>query len=149
MTKEEAIEWAGGRVIDLAAKLGITHGAISQWDTVPLKQQYRLAAISKGKLTVDEDESAFVQKGFAKTSWTPKDLRSLASRPQLGQADIEEVRVALLYVANLVESADAAVADNRRLLDEREDVVRAIERINGIYEDLKRSGIVTGDRKRV
>lgn len=70
MTKDEAIEWATfgtvgtgrqGKAIDLAAKLGITHGAISHWDTVPLKQQYRLAAMSRNKLKVDEEERAFVQ----------------------------------------------------------------------------------------
>lgn len=56
MTKDEAIEWAGGKAILLAARLGITHGAISHWDKVPLKQQYRLARLSKGKLKVDDVE---------------------------------------------------------------------------------------------
>jgi len=60
MTKDEAIEWAGGRAIDLAAKLGITHGAVSHWDKIPIKQQYRLHRMSKGKLKVDDDEIEFV-----------------------------------------------------------------------------------------
>jgi hypothetical protein len=62
MTKDEAIEWAGGRAIDLAAKLGITHGAVSHWVVIPVKQQYRLAGMSNGKLKVDEDEMAFVKE---------------------------------------------------------------------------------------
>lgn len=62
MTKQEAIDWAGGLTILLAAKLGITHGAISKWtNTVPMKQQYRLAAMSGGKLKIDEAEVAFVK----------------------------------------------------------------------------------------
>lgn len=32
MTKQEAIEWAGGSASQLAERLGITRQAISQWD---------------------------------------------------------------------------------------------------------------------
>jgi hypothetical protein len=63
MTKDEAIEWAGGKAIDLAAKLGITHGAVSHWDTVPIKRQYQLARLSKGKLKVDDEELQLVNGG--------------------------------------------------------------------------------------
>ena len=54
MTKEEAVEWAGGTVVLLAEKLGITPGAISQWDEVPEKQQYRLWQLSAGRLEIDK-----------------------------------------------------------------------------------------------
>lgn len=56
MTKDEAIKWAGGKVIDLAAKLGIGHSAISQWERVPMLWQYRIEALSGGELTVDRAE---------------------------------------------------------------------------------------------
>lgn len=62
MTKDEAIEWAGGLAIHLAAKLGITHGAISHWETIPLKRQYQLARLSKGKLKVDDVELEAAQE---------------------------------------------------------------------------------------
>lgn len=72
MTKDEAIEWAGrkrgrnpgaGRVLDLAAVLGITHGAVSQWgDAIPIAQQYRLAALSRGRLKVDDEKLEEVRK---------------------------------------------------------------------------------------
>jgi hypothetical protein len=61
MTKDEAIEWAGGKVIDLAAKLGITHGAVSKWESVPIRHQYRLERMSRGKLRVDQEERDFVE----------------------------------------------------------------------------------------
>ena len=55
MTKDEAIEWAGGTVA-LAEKLGITHGAVSQWSAVPMVHQYRIERMSRGQLVVDKDE---------------------------------------------------------------------------------------------
>ena len=58
MTKQEAIDWAGGKLIDLAAKLGVTHGAISKWQSVPMVHQYRLVKMSRGILKLDEDEVA-------------------------------------------------------------------------------------------
>jgi DNA-binding transcriptional regulator Cro len=56
MTKDEAIEWAGGKVIDLAAKLQLTHSAICHWERIPMVHQYRLVKLSKGKLKLDDDE---------------------------------------------------------------------------------------------
>jgi hypothetical protein len=49
MTKDEAIAWAGSNR-ELAKVLGITEGAVSQWDEVPELQQYRLVQFSYGKL---------------------------------------------------------------------------------------------------
>lgn len=57
MTKDEAIKWAGGKVIDLAAKLGITHSAVCHWEKVPPAHQHRLVAMSGGKLKLDADEA--------------------------------------------------------------------------------------------
>ena len=57
MTKDDAIMWAGGKVIDLAAKLGLTHGAVSKWEDVPIKHQYRLVVLSDGKLKLDASEA--------------------------------------------------------------------------------------------
>lgn len=53
MTKQEALDWAGG-VTALAERLGITHGAVSQWDEVPKDKQYDIQALSGGKLRIDE-----------------------------------------------------------------------------------------------
>ena len=50
MTKQEAIDWAGGLAKDLAERLGISESAVSQWDEVPELQQYRLVILSNGKL---------------------------------------------------------------------------------------------------
>ena len=52
MTKDEAIEWAGG-VNALGRQLGISGSAVAQWDEVPELQQYRLWRMSAGKLTID------------------------------------------------------------------------------------------------
>lgn len=56
MTKDEAIKWAGGKVIDLAAKLQITHSAVCHWERIPMVHQYRLAILSDGKLKLDASE---------------------------------------------------------------------------------------------
>lgn len=53
MTKEEAIQWAGGHT-DLAERLGITSSAVSQWTEVPELQQYRLHTLSAGHLPIDD-----------------------------------------------------------------------------------------------
>lgn len=53
MTKQDAIDWAGG-VMSLAACLKITGGAVSQWDEIPELQQHKLALLSRGKLKVDD-----------------------------------------------------------------------------------------------
>jgi transcriptional repressor of cell division inhibition gene dicB len=54
MTKEEAINWAGG-VLELAQRLGITGPAVSQWDVIPPLRQYQLWTLSAGTLKLDED----------------------------------------------------------------------------------------------
>jgi len=52
MTKQEAIEWAGGVVL-LSKLLNITHGAVSQWEEVPKDKQHDLIQLSGGKLELD------------------------------------------------------------------------------------------------
>ena len=52
---EDAVNYYGGRgnggVQRLAAALGITHGAVSQWGFyIPALQAYRLEEITQGKL---------------------------------------------------------------------------------------------------
>lgn len=53
MTKQEALDWAGG-VVQLAVKLGITPGAVSQWTEVPELQQHKLWQLSAGRLVIDQ-----------------------------------------------------------------------------------------------
>lgn len=54
MTKQEALDWAGGTVA-LADRLDITPGAVSQWEKeIPQLQQYKLWQLSAGKLQVDK-----------------------------------------------------------------------------------------------
>ena len=53
MTKQQALEWAGGTVA-LAERLGISPSAVSQWEEVPELQQHRLWKISAGALTIDK-----------------------------------------------------------------------------------------------
>jgi transcriptional regulator with XRE-family HTH domain len=54
MTYDEAIAWAGGKQADLAAKLGLTQGAVSQWRRkLPDYMQFRIEVCSGGALKVD------------------------------------------------------------------------------------------------
>ena len=53
MTKDEAVAWARNQSA-LARKLGISRMAVSRWTEVPPLQQYRLAVLSEGKLTVHD-----------------------------------------------------------------------------------------------
>ena len=56
MTKQEALDWAGGTVA-LAEKLGITPGAVSHWDEetgIPELQQHKLWKLSAGTLKMDK-----------------------------------------------------------------------------------------------
>lgn len=55
MTKQEAIEWAGGTQQALADKLDISAPAVSQWDAVPELQQYKLHHLSAGHLKIDPE----------------------------------------------------------------------------------------------
>ena len=52
MTKQQAIDWAGGTGA-LAERLNITPSAVSQWEEIPELQQRRLWQISAGKLALD------------------------------------------------------------------------------------------------
>ena len=51
MTKSEALTLLDCTVTQLAAKLGITHNAISQWpeERIPLVREYQIRDLSKGK----------------------------------------------------------------------------------------------------
>ena len=53
MTKDEALQWAGG-VVALAERLRVTPSAVSQWIEVPELQQHKLRALSRGRLKIDE-----------------------------------------------------------------------------------------------
>jgi len=54
MTKQEALDWAGGTVA-LAQKLGLTPGAVSHWNgVIPELQQHRLWKMSAGTLKIDK-----------------------------------------------------------------------------------------------
>ena len=50
MTKSEALTLLDCTVTQLAAKLGITHNAISQWpeERIPLVREYQIRDLSKG-----------------------------------------------------------------------------------------------------
>jgi len=54
MTKQEAIDWAGGTTA-LADALKITAGAVSQWTEVPKDKQYDLERLSGGKLKLSKE----------------------------------------------------------------------------------------------
>jgi hypothetical protein len=49
-------------------------------------------------------------------SWTPTELRAIARRPKVGEIDLDNMRQALLYAADLIEASDAVLEENRRLL---------------------------------
>lgn len=54
MTKQEAIKYFGSQRA-LAATLGITDGAVSQWKRVPRGVQFELHVKTGGKLLVDAE----------------------------------------------------------------------------------------------
>ena len=55
MTKSEALTLLDCTVTQLAAKLGITHNAISQWpeERIPLVREYQIRDLSKGKKPIN------------------------------------------------------------------------------------------------
>lgn len=55
MTKAEALKWAGGRTIDLARKLRISHAAVSKWpdDQIPRLREFEIREIQKQEQTAD------------------------------------------------------------------------------------------------
>lgn len=55
MTKNQAIKWAGGTQVKLAAKLGINQGSVSAWaEYPPPLQQLRIEVLSKGLLKAEK-----------------------------------------------------------------------------------------------
>jgi len=60
MTKQEAIKYFGSQRA-LAATLGITDGAVSQWKRVPRGVQFELHVKTGGKLSVDAE---FINQPF-------------------------------------------------------------------------------------
>ncbi|MCL7941193.1 Cro/CI family transcriptional regulator [Halomonas sp. ATCH28] len=54
MKTQDAIEYYGGKKIDLAKALGISPSAVTMWgDKVPLLRQYQLERLTKGRLKAD------------------------------------------------------------------------------------------------
>jgi hypothetical protein len=54
MTYEEALHWAGGTQVRLAAVLGITQPSVSVWHgIIPPQYQYELEVLSEGALRAD------------------------------------------------------------------------------------------------
>ena len=60
MTKSEALTLLDCTVTQLAAKLGITHNAISQWpeERIPLAREYQIRDLSKGKKPIKRKPEA-------------------------------------------------------------------------------------------
>lgn len=60
MTKSEALTLLDCTVTQLAAKLGITHNAISQWseERIPLVREYQILDLSKGKKPIKRKPEA-------------------------------------------------------------------------------------------
>lgn len=51
MKTADAIQFFGGKKIDLAKAIGVSPSAITQWgDDVPVLRQYQIERLSKGKL---------------------------------------------------------------------------------------------------
>ncbi|MDV6318772.1 MULTISPECIES: Cro/CI family transcriptional regulator [Chromohalobacter] len=59
MKTSDAIEYFGGKKIELARALGLSPSAITQWgDSVPVRRQYELERLTKGDLKVAEPVAA-------------------------------------------------------------------------------------------
>lgn len=60
MTKSEALTLLDCTVTQLAAKLGITHNAISQWpeERIPLVREYQIRDLLKGKKPIKHKPEA-------------------------------------------------------------------------------------------
>lgn len=56
MTFDQALAWAGGTQVALAAKLGVYQSAVSRWKrTIPPHYQFQIQVLSGGALTVDPE----------------------------------------------------------------------------------------------
>ena len=60
MTKSEALTLLDCTVTQLAAKLGITHNAISQWPNqkIPLAREYQIRDLAAGKQPITHSKEA-------------------------------------------------------------------------------------------
>ena len=60
MTKNEALEIAGGSPTELGRMLNISHNAISQWDDekIPELREYQINEIKAEKLAAHQTEEA-------------------------------------------------------------------------------------------
>lgn len=52
MKKQEAVDLFGG-VSALAEALGVSAGAVSQWDEIPSGRQFQLQVLTAGRLVAD------------------------------------------------------------------------------------------------
>ena len=55
MDKKTAVEYYGSATA-LARALGVTDGAVSQWEAVPILRQYQLEVLTQGKLRAERPE---------------------------------------------------------------------------------------------
>ncbi|WP_456267678.1 Cro/CI family transcriptional regulator [Kushneria sp. AK178] len=54
MTLDEAINYYGGRKIDLAKALGISASAITLWgESIPMLRQFQIESLTRGRLKAD------------------------------------------------------------------------------------------------
>lgn len=56
MDYQSALEFCGGTQTEMARRLGVSQAAVSRWSRMPMipaHQQFRIAALSGGALTVD------------------------------------------------------------------------------------------------
>jgi len=57
MNMQQAVDHFGSKA-KVARKLGLSKPAVSAWgDEIPMLRQYQLAALSRGKLKVDQPEA--------------------------------------------------------------------------------------------
>lgn len=55
MNKKEAVGYYGSAHA-LARALGVTDGAVSQWETIPILRQFQLEVLTQGKLMAERPE---------------------------------------------------------------------------------------------
>jgi DNA-binding transcriptional regulator YdaS (Cro superfamily) len=58
MDYKTALEFCGGSQSEMARRLGVSQGAVSRWSRmprIPPGQQFRIAALTGGALTVDPE----------------------------------------------------------------------------------------------
>ena len=59
MTTEEAVRFFDGKPSRLAEALHISPAAVSQWgDKIPMRRQYEIERLTKGKLKADRNHHA-------------------------------------------------------------------------------------------